>query len=371
MGLEPFFDYIIYFLIILVFIFFLEIAFLLAYKIKNGVSYKFIKKIPLKKFFIIPHPYLPYIYKKGVRTTQEKANYPNNKNYLFPALKTNNFQFLNCEHGDRDIITPKPKNLIRINCLGASTTAHYVRENDKNFSYPLELERILKTRYQNKNLEVNNCAQGGYNSADILVRSALRIIDTEPDYVIIYHAYNDIKSYLTEDFVSDYSHSRKNLADSYWKFYLSNFLPEIPLNFYNYLKNKFLPGSNIRHSLLNVIGKGKFNINTDYSKGLNTYERNMKSIISLYKSINTKIILCTYSLYLYDEIKNNKLHKLYDEIVKKENEIIRGLAKKLQTEIVDADLLIEKNKENFVDSVHYSKHGMSLLAKEISKKINL
>ena len=80
---------------------------------------------------------------------------------------------MNGENGDRDVVIPKPKNLTRINCLGASVTSNYVRENDKNFSYPMELERILKSKYQNKNIEVNNCAQGGYNSADILVRTAL------------------------------------------------------------------------------------------------------------------------------------------------------------------------------------------------------
>ena len=371
MGLDIFSDFIYFIFIILVIILFLEVSFLLAYKIKNRVSYKFVKKIPIKKFHITPHPYLPYIYKKGATTTEEKWNFPNDQNYLFPALKTNNFQFLNGEDGGRDIIVPKPKDLVRINCLGASTTANYVRENNKNFSYPLELERELKSKYQTKKLEVNNCAQGGYNSADILVRSALKIIDTKPDYVIIYHAYNDIRSYLTEDFTSDYSHSRKNLADNYWKFYLSSLLPEIPLNFYNYIKNKFLPGSNIRHALLEVIAKGKLNINLNYNDGIETYKRNIESIINLYKSINAKVILCTYSFYLYEEIKNDKIHKLYCEIVNKENEVIKELANKFNTELVDSDNLIEKNKDNFVDSVHYSKKGMSLLAKEISQKINL
>ncbi len=366
----PFFDYIYYILIILLIILAIEIVFLLTFKFKNGVSYKFVKKIPLEKIHIIPHPYIPYIYKKHAKISEVSWNFPNCKNYLFPSLKTNNFQFLNGEDGGRDIIIPKPKNLIRINCLGASTTANYVRENDKNYSYPLELERILKFRYSSKEIEVNNCAQGGYNSADILVRSALRIIDTKPDFVIIYHAYNDIRSYITDKFISDYSHSRKNLADNYWKFTFSNLLPEIPLNFYNYIKNKYLLGSNIRNALLDVVAKGKPNLEIDYKNGLSTYERNIKSIVSLFRQINSKIILCTFSFYLYDEIKDSKLHNLYYEIVKKENEVMRKIAKNLNLEIVDIDSLIEKNKENFVDSIHYSRKGMSLLAKEISKKID-
>ena len=328
MEFKLFFDYLIIIFFILFLVLIIEIIFLTAYRIKNGIPYKFVKKIPIKNFHIIPHPYLPFIYKKGVVTAEGIKHYPNNHNYLYPALKTNNFQFFNGFDGSRDIVVPKPNNLIRINCLGASTTANYVKENNKNYSYPIILEDILKSKYKNISLEVNNCAQGGYNSADILVRSALKIVDSKPDYIIIYHAYNDIRSYLTENFSSDYSHSKKNLADSYWKFYLSSMFPELPLNFYNFLKNKFIPGSNIRHALLDVTGKGNINLNTNYKFGLETYERNIKNIINLYKSINCKIVLCTFSFYLYDEIKNNKLHLLYHKIVKEENEIIKRIATK-------------------------------------------
>ena len=62
-------------------------------------------------------------------------------------------------------------------------------ENNIVYSYPLELERILKKH--NKDIEVNNFTQGGYNSADLLVSFVLQNIETRPDYIIIYHAYND------------------------------------------------------------------------------------------------------------------------------------------------------------------------------------
>ena len=364
-------DYIFLILKILLVIGFIEVVFLVSYRLKNGVPYFFVKKIPLKKFHIIPHPYIPFIYKKGIITPEKRKDFPNYRNYLFPSVKINNLQFVNGENGDRDVVIPKPKDLTRVNCLGASVTSNYVRENDKNFSYPMELERILKSKYQNKNIEVNNCAQGGYNSADILVRTALSILDTQPDYVTIHHGFNDVRSYLTDDFKSDYSHSRNNLGDNFWKFYFSSLLPDIPLNFYNYLKNKILPSPNIRHALLDVIAKGKENINADYKVGLKTFERNIKSIISLFKSVNTKVILCTYTYHLFDNLKKDKVQNLYSEIVKKENEIIRKLALEFNIDLVDADKIIEKTKENFVDSMHYSKSGMTILAKAISQKINL
>ena len=82
------------------------------------------------------------------------------------------------------MLTPKPKGLVRINCIGASTTGNYIVENDKKYSYPLELEKILKSKLS-KRIEVNNCGQGGYNSADILARTIFQILDTKPDIMII------------------------------------------------------------------------------------------------------------------------------------------------------------------------------------------
>ena len=76
---------------------------------------------------------------------------------------------MNGINGDRDVVIPKPRDIIRINCIGSSTTQNYLTINNTNYSYPLELEKILSKKF-NKKIEVNNFGQGGYNSADILVR---------------------------------------------------------------------------------------------------------------------------------------------------------------------------------------------------------
>ena len=109
-----------------------------------------------------------------------------------------------------------------------------------------QLEKILKSKSK-KNIEVNNCGVAGYNSADLSISFMLQNIDTKPNAVIIYHAYNDIEAYLKPNFSSDYSHSRKNLGEAYWKFSVGSKIPDIPLKFFNFLKNKWYP-SNIRYS---------------------------------------------------------------------------------------------------------------------------
>ena len=228
-----------------------------------------------------PHPYLPFIYKKNfVGGRAEQTNYPLHPELKSLPLTTNNLGYFNGEDGSRDILIPKPKDLIRINCLGASTTGNYLHFENKVYSYPLELEKILRKK-TSKKLEVNNCAQGGYNSADSLVRFLLKDIDTNPDILIIYHAINDIRSYLTPGFTSDYSHSRKNLGEVYWKFFIGSKIPNLQIRFINYLKNKFLFPSSEQYSLLEIIRKGQIDPKMDYTNGLKTYRRNIQHIIDI------------------------------------------------------------------------------------------
>ena len=68
-------------------------------------------------------------------------------------------------------------------------------------------------------------------------------------------------------------------------------------------------------------------------------------------------------------MKDNNLHKRFNEIVKKENEILQYLAKKNDIEFVDNNNLIEKNDNLFVDTIHFSKEGMNIIAENFCKKI--
>tara|TARA_Y100000590_G_scaffold344153_1_gene393472 strand:+ start:188 stop:1408 length:1221 start_codon:yes stop_codon:yes gene_type:complete len=349
-----------------------ELLFRFLYRLYTGSKYMFIKKMPFEKMSVEPHPSLPYVYKRKFigSASMDELNYPLGSNYKAAVLSTNNLGFYNGPNGDREIKIPKPKNLIRINCIGGSTTVNYITIDNKTYSYPLELEKILKAKY-NKNIEVNNCGVGGYNSADLLVNYALQLVDTEPDFLIIYHAYNDIRSYLTPNFTSDYAHSRKNLGEAYWKFAIGSKIPDIPIKFINYLKNKWFLPSNVRYSLLEVISKGKVDINSDFSHGLKAYERNLQNIINICEKNNTQVILCTFAHYLHEKIKNSELHILFKKIVLEENEIMKKLAKKNNLKLVDAYSSIPKEDTNFVDSNHFTPKGMNLLAKSISEAIKI
>ena len=121
--------------LILIIIF--ELLFRFLYRLYTGSNYIFIKKTSFEKLTVEHHPSLQYIYKKKFRGSEksDKLNYPLHSNYYASILTTNNLGFYNGPNGDRDIEIPKPKNLIRINCIGGSTTGNYISVNNKNYSY--------------------------------------------------------------------------------------------------------------------------------------------------------------------------------------------------------------------------------------------
>jgi hypothetical protein len=70
-------------------ILFSEIIFLVLYKKLFNSSYKMTYKIPFEKIYVEPHPYLPYVYKKNFKTSDNNtiANYPLHQGkYTFETL---------------------------------------------------------------------------------------------------------------------------------------------------------------------------------------------------------------------------------------------------------------------------------------------
>jgi lysophospholipase L1-like esterase len=343
-----------------------EVLFRFAYRLYFGAAYQCFPRLEFSRIYVEPHPYIPFVCKKNFKyEVGGSATYPLHQGrFEFGQYTSNNIGFLNGPNGDRKTVIPKPSGLFRVNCIGASTTGNYIVADGVSFSYPMELEKILQSALAGP-VEVNNCGQGGYNSADLLVRFSLQVLDTQPDVLVIYHAYNDIRDYLTPNFQPDYSHSRRNIGESYWKFALASKIPYIPIKFLNYLTNNWLPG-NIRNSLIDQITKGVVDASINPTLGLQTFRRNLQSIINLAHCNGIRVILSTFCHYIHDGIKSDPLHRLYGRIVEMENNVIRELAKSNNLDFIDNAVGIPKDARYFLDSIHFTPEGMQLLARNIA-----
>lgn len=347
----------------------IEIVFRIAFRIRNRRGYSFIPKVPFKKMYIEPHPYLPYVYKKNFITQKtQPANYPLHKDagYLFVQVRTNDFRHIDDIDG-RDITVPKPEGRFRILCLGGSVTGNNLVHEGTWYSYPLVLEKVLKDRFPHRNIEVNNCGMGGFTTADILVKFLLNTFDTEPDMVVLYHAYNDLPVSLTAGFESDHSHARRNLGETYYLYRIASKFPNIPLAVYNFSVNQLF-SQNIRYTLLSSVAKGKPDIKNEFM-GLGTYRRNIEHLINVCKGNGIQVVLSTYCYFLYDDIKDDPVHLKYREGVARENDVMHELARKHGLPLVDNDRLVPREESYFVDSVHLTPEGMSLIARNIAAPI--
>lgn len=139
--------------------------------------YVLFTSIEAKDFAFTPHPYLSYYptpnYRKG-KTFHNSLGYRNDEFTL-----------------------EKPSGVYRIVALGGSST-YDVSIKDNAAIFTAQLERLLREDYGYHNVEVINAGVPGYNTWEILVNLEFRVLDLDPDLVIIYENTNDVHARMVE-----------------------------------------------------------------------------------------------------------------------------------------------------------------------------
>lgn len=97
----------------------------------------------------------------------------------------------------REISRAKPPGTIRIACLGASTT-YCAEVPSDDATWPAQLERVLQERYPRARFEVVNAGIPGCRAEHTRVQLERRVLPLEPDLVIEYEGYNDLKQAIRE-----------------------------------------------------------------------------------------------------------------------------------------------------------------------------
>jgi len=139
--------------------------------------YVLFTSIDPKEFAFTPHPYLSYYptpnYRKGL-TSHNSLGY----------------------RGD-EFALKKPDGVYRIVALGGSST-YDVSIKDNADTFTAQLEKLLKEDYGYQNVQVINAGVPGYNTWEILVNLEFRVLDLDPDLVIIYENTNDVHARLVQ-----------------------------------------------------------------------------------------------------------------------------------------------------------------------------
>jgi lysophospholipase L1-like esterase len=109
-----------------------------------------------------------------------------------------------------EIVRPKPEGTFRIVALGGSTTYGFGLKNEDE-PWPAQLQRILRDKYGYTQVEVVNAGVQSYSTWETLVNFEFRVLDLDPDLVIVYHATNDITARLVDPHYYDGLYSARGL----------------------------------------------------------------------------------------------------------------------------------------------------------------
>lgn len=114
-----------------------------------------------------------------------------------------------------EVTVPKPAGELRIVCVGGSTT-YTSCVDDWRLAYPALLETFLREAGHGE-VTVVNAGGDGWTTLESLINFETRMLDLEPDLVVVYHAANDLNARLVwppEAYAGDYSGSRQPLQRS-------------------------------------------------------------------------------------------------------------------------------------------------------------
>lgn len=104
----------------------------------------------------------------------------------------------------------KPAGVYRILCLGGSTTFGSGASED-HLTYPARLEHYLNERAPvGVRYEVGNCGVNGYTTVENLIYLELRLVELDPDAIVLYEGINDARMIQARGFRPDYAHYRRS-----------------------------------------------------------------------------------------------------------------------------------------------------------------
>jgi len=89
----------------------------------------------------------------------------------------------------------KPEGVFRIVAIGGSSVYTITVEDDAE-TFPAQLQTVLRERYGHERVEVINAGVGGFNSWESLIDLEFRVLDLDPDLIVVYHGVNDVHARL-------------------------------------------------------------------------------------------------------------------------------------------------------------------------------
>lgn len=318
--------------------------------------YRLLSEVPASDLQWSPHHYLNY--------------YPT-PNYRKGLTSHNSLGFR-----DAEFPLKKRQGTYRMVALGGSTTYTIsVEDNAKTFT--AQLGEILGGTYDYGKVEVINAGVGGYNSWESLINFEFRVLDLDPDLIIVYFGTNDVHARLVqpEAYAGDNSGRRQQWQPPQFNLIIRySYLARI-------ISDRLGLGLYARAGLGSLVNSESFRgSGSGYKKQPGErerlldknppkfFERNIRSIVGVARAHGVDVLLATWahSPNFDDYASSEPYQRGFREL----NEIVRKVALDEGVYFFDFARVMPKDKELWSDGRHVNEAGARKKAGLFAEFIN-
>jgi hypothetical protein len=251
---------------------------------------------------------------------------------------------------------PKSEGVIRVACLGNSTTGD---------GYPEDLEDFLNSCGCGTRFEVLNFGLGWWASVHTMLNFVLNVRDFRPDFVVVHENCNDEKYRGFPGLRGDYANAMRPFTFERHKdewLYRFSLLYRLGIVI---VSTKF-PRAYYRPIVGVGMNRGK--TRNYVREELQLFRRNIETICDLGVTEGIRVVLTTmpFSRILrYTEFDEERFHPH----LLSANAILRQMAKEKNLDLVDLERIFIDKECWFADPFHLGREGVELKALEVGKTI--
>lgn len=246
-------------------------------------------------------------------------------------------------HGRGPVSREKPAGVQRVLTLGGSTTVNRRAAEQDGRDYASWLEDSLNAAHAEESFEVLNCGGDAFSSAHSLVNLQLRLLELQPDTVVVMHNVND----LTANYYG--GGAEPDYANKYLQPFYMNPMLVAGTSVKGFLNQSRLLAAT---GLLGGFDQGEFELEVDVTDGLRYFQRNLRAIGELCAREGIELILLTQPSQMREVPYYDLAH------FQRYNRAIADVAEELGCRSIDMHARFGSDPAFFVDEFHYSPAGV-------------
>lgn len=273
---------------------------------------------------------------------------------------------------------PKGEGTFRVLALGGSTTRGF--NLPASDAYPAVLERVLRERTGNANIEVVNAGQDFYTTKHSLINYVTYAQAWDADLVIIMHAINDISK--------SFSHPEYTIGE-YNDHYSNHYAQVSDAAHGTSFERRYL--RRVSYAWFSSLRIREYDFPLAFYRSIEPFRGHLDKLIDYVRADGADVMLVSQSSIYRESMAPEELVLLYrDEVMLEKtgaitrriastgsladamtafNSVTRSVAEQRGAIFVDAANMVPKDLAHHTDDVHHTALGARVLANAIADKM--